>query len=328
VKPRVFIAVVAILAAGIASNAQDQFKTARDLYTSAAYEEALSALTLLHTGTASSMPAERVDQYRAFCLFALGRSAEAQAVAEALIERNPLIELDTSDASPRIAAMFTDVRKRLLPRIIREQYRLGRAAVERKDFVGAEPQLLKVGQMIDEAAKIDAADETMADLRVLTDGFLELARSAKARAAQPSLPSATAPAGDHAPAASAAPASAGDATPAIYTASSADITAPIVVHQEFPVVPRALANVMVGSDKRGIVDVLIDERGDVERVTIRESLNSMYDRLVVNTARRWKYQPALKSGTPVKFLKSIGMAVKEAPASGQPDPGEGITPLF
>src|SRR3954470_17033814 len=94
VRAHVLLGAFAILAAGVAPDAQDRFKTATDLYASAAYEEALSVLTQLHDAAPSSIPAEQIGQYRAFCLFALGRSTEAQAVAAALIESNPLIELD------------------------------------------------------------------------------------------------------------------------------------------------------------------------------------------------------------------------------------------
>jgi hypothetical protein len=327
-KKQVFIAACALLAVTAASDAQDQFKAARDLYASAAYEDALSALTHVREGAGAVAESEQVDQYRAFCLFALGRTSEAQAVAGALIQRNPLMQLDAIDASPRITAMFVEVRKRLLPRLIREQYRSARAAIDGKDFANAEPQLVRVGRMIDEAVKLDATDETTADLRVLTDGFLELARSANARHAEPS-PAAgiTAAAVDHASVApTAAPPSESNTAPAVYGPGSPEVSAPVALYQEFPIVPRALANVMSGSEKKGIVEVLIDEKGDVEHVTVRESINSMYDSLIVTAARRWKYQPALKSGTPVKFLKSIGITMKGSSSPAQPE--DSITPLF
>src|SRR5438045_3483107 len=53
--------------------AQDPLSTARDLYASASYEEALVMLTGLREGSAAATVVEQVDQYRAFCLFALGR---------------------------------------------------------------------------------------------------------------------------------------------------------------------------------------------------------------------------------------------------------------
>jgi hypothetical protein len=323
VKQRVLVAAVALLTAGIvAADAQDVLKEARDLYASAAYEEALTALTELHKTSAPTAPLDQIDQYRAFCLFALGRSGEAATIAESLIKKNPLVELDPQDASPRIAAMFDDVRKRVLPGLIREHYRSARSTMDRKEFAEAVPQLVRVGEMIDQAQKLGASDETIADLRVLVDGFLELARAAaeprKAETsskAEPILPEraaedASAPATD-----AGAPAAAG---PTIYDAQSAGIAVPTVVRQDFPPIPQLLDATMPKSSKSGVLEVIIDERGDVEQARIRESLHPIYDTIVTTAARHWKYRPAIKSGTPVKFRKSIGFGVKENTAPGEP----------
>jgi tetratricopeptide (TPR) repeat protein len=186
VTQHVLAAAVAFLAAGVVANAQDQLKVARDLYTSAAYEEALTALTDLQKSIGAAAPLDQIDRYRAFCLFALGRSGEAQTVAESLIKKDPIIELE--DASPRIAAMFDDIRKRLLPTLIREQYRSARSTIDRKEFAEAVPQLERAGRMIDAAQRVGAADETIGDLRVLVDGFLELTRAAAGPSTQSSRP--------------------------------------------------------------------------------------------------------------------------------------------
>jgi Gram-negative bacterial TonB protein C-terminal len=74
---------------------------------------------------------------------------------------------------------------------------------------------------------------------------------------------------------------------------------------------------MPKSGKSGILEVIIDERGDVEQVTIREPLHPVYDTIVTTAARYWKYRPAIKSGTPVKYRKSIGFGVKETMAPGE-----------
>src|SRR5437763_299845 len=162
--------------------AQDRLSAARDLYAAAAYEDALTTLGRANDGASAAPSAgdiERVEEYKAFCLFALGRNQDAQSTAEGLIGRNPLLQVD-ADASPRIAAMFADVRKKLMPSLVRERYRTARAAIDRKEYSAAEPQLTYLRRMLDEADKIGAADETMGDLRVLVDGFMELTRAAAA----------------------------------------------------------------------------------------------------------------------------------------------------
>ena len=111
------------VAAASAEARQDQLDAAKDLYASAAYEEALSTLSRLSEGgVAAPAVARQVDEYRAFCLYALGRTAEAESMAESIIRREPLAELNTADASPRVEAMFAGVRKRVLPSLIRDQY--------------------------------------------------------------------------------------------------------------------------------------------------------------------------------------------------------------
>jgi TonB family protein len=158
---------------------------------------------------------------------------------------------------------------------------------------------------------VGAADETTADLRVLVDGFLDLARSAESRVKPQPAQASAGTNGGAAPDGTAAAPPPTPMPPRIYDAGSADVVPPVALHQDFPVVPRALATVMSRTQKSGIVDVLIDEKGDVERVTVRESLNPMYDTLLLTAAKRWKYRPATKAGTAVKFVKSIGIVVKE-----------------
>ena len=55
----------------------------------------------------------------------------------------------------------------------------------------------------------------------------------------------------------------------------------------------------------GILDVVIDETGGVVDATMRQSMNSSFDTLLVRTARRWKYRPAMKDGVPVRFVKTL-----------------------
>ena len=53
------------------------------------------------------------------------------------------------------------------------------------------------------------------------------------------------------------------------------------------------------------IDVLINERGTVDEVTVKQSVTPAYDALVVAAARRWRYKPAFKDGVPVKFVSTV-----------------------
>jgi TonB family protein len=291
------VAVVCVSVASAAA-AQDSLGAAKDLYAAAAYEEALSTLTRLNTAGAESSATSEIDQYRAFCLFALGRTGEAESIAEAVLTKEPLLSLDARDASPRIVAMFEAVRARILPRVIRDEYKSARTALDRKEFSDALPALEHVSRMIDAARKSGAPDDALGDLGVLVDGFTELARStvetrAAAEQAQRANMSAT-------------PARAGDP---LYDASSPDVSPPVVLTQQVPPVPPALRTVMARG-RAGVLDIVIDKDGNVDHVAMRESVNAMYDKLVLTAARSWKYKPATKDGVPVRYQKSVTLALQ------------------
>ena len=325
--------------------AQDPLGAAKELYASAAYDEALSALERLRPGASPPLALE-IDQYRAFCLFALGRTKEAEAVAESVVRANPLVELHAADTSPRIVALFAELQKRLLPGLIRERYRTARASMEEADTEATHDELTLVQRMLAKAKSVGAWDDALADINVLVDGFLELNRTTAERraAAKPVAPSASAEPDASNPAVTAAaspdvapsavpqvstaapapaPASAVAVEPlsapsaggalarsAVYSALDTHVTGPVALRQEIPRVPANLALSMRTGKRNGIIEVTIDERGRVETALMRESVNAVFDGMVLTAARTWQYQPAKLEGTPVRYLKRIAIALQ------------------
>jgi TonB family protein len=53
------------------------------------------------------------------------------------------------------------------------------------------------------------------------------------------------------------------------------------------------------------IDLLINEQGTVEEVTVKQPVTPAYDKLIVAAARTWRYKPALKEGVPVKFVSTV-----------------------
>ncbi|HJZ71095.1 MAG TPA: energy transducer TonB [Vicinamibacterales bacterium] len=307
---------LALIVGAAAPGAQDALSAAKDLYASAAYEDALATLERLD-GAASPDATRQIDEYRAFCLFALGRTQEAESVAEALIRRQPLATLETADTSPRLERMFSDVRRRLLPSLIREQFRSARTEIDRKEFSTAEPPLTEARLMIAEARRLGVQDDGLGDLSVLVDGFLDLIRASidqrpapkteavatvatVATNAPPPLPAAPQP---PAPAARSTSAPAHGA--AIYTVADEGVSPPITIDQRVPAMDPQLQTIARSTKRTGMFDIVIDESGRVVEATVRRSLNTSFDSLVVRTASRWRYQPARKDGVPVKFVKTI-----------------------
>src|ERR1700704_2209701 len=96
----ILIVGVVVVAAGAGLGAQDTLVAAKDLYASAGYEDALSPWSGVDGGSSAPEVARQVDEYRAFCLYALGRTREAESIAESMVRKQPLAGLDAR-GSPR-----------------------------------------------------------------------------------------------------------------------------------------------------------------------------------------------------------------------------------
>ena len=97
------------------------------------------ALAMLGRLNAAELPPDEgrtADQYRALCLLALGKTAEASLAIESVVAAEPLYHPD-ADVSPRVRAVFTDVRKRLLPGLVQQKYAIAKTAYDHKDFRAA-----------------------------------------------------------------------------------------------------------------------------------------------------------------------------------------------
>ena len=175
-----FVIASALTAPGL--SAQDIMQSVKDLYASAAYEDALSAVGKIDTSATANLDAE---QYRVFCLVALGRMDEADQAVEALLMAHPEYRPDAAQASPRIQSLFTQVRRRVGPALVKRMYQQGRAAMERKDRDEAVAQFEAMLRVANDADV--RTDTTVAELRELGAGFLELSKTlpAKPKVADP-----------------------------------------------------------------------------------------------------------------------------------------------
>ena len=281
------------------------FDTARDLYAAAAFEEALASLDRID-GTALPTPREArlVDEYRIFTLYALRRGADAEAAAASLIRSDPSASLQSEDASPRIRAMFDAVRARVLPQLITERYQAGRAALERKELAAAERELTAAARAIDAATAAKIPASGLADLRMLVDGFLLLAKAQpveKSTVADPApakIPNATAAAGT------------ATAAKSVYGIHDIDVVPPVALQQRLPEVPASLHQPLVHTNRMLVLNLTIDETGKVRRAQIMTPINPVYDRMVTDAASRWRYRPATRRGVAVSYLKVLSVTVQ------------------
>jgi hypothetical protein len=277
--------------------ADDSLSAARDLYASAAYEDALAMLSRLNTAALRSEDGRVADQYRALCLLALGKTTEASQAIEAVVAADPAYHPSEGDVSPRVRAVFSDVRRRLLPGLVQQKYAFAKTAYDRKDYKTAVVNFGQVLQLFDDPDLSPAAGKPpLSDLRVLADGFHQLSLQAMAPPPAPDPPPVAAVAKPVAPAA--------PDPPKIYSSADTGVVPPVAIRQELPPFAGAIDRPITGA-----LEVLIDETGRVTSATMRGPVLPSYDRMAIAAAQTWRYRPATLNGVPVKFRKFIQVSV-------------------
>lgn len=277
---------LSLLALPATSAAQPQtLQQVRELYSQAAYEDALGVLSRL-PDTESATEAGR---YRAACLIALGRTDEAQKTVAALIEKSPEYQPDPSDTSPRVLELFRTTKRQLLPQIARRMYSDAKAAMDRKELPAAIKGFEDLIRVIEEPALKE--ETTLSELKLLASGFLELSQ-AQLAAAKPGAAAATA----------AAPVGELPATPPV-------IVAAVPVRQNFPawVPPDTMSQ---RSGYQGAVRVRIGADGKVTAATMITTVHPAYDAMLLEAARNWQYEPARQNGVPVVSERTVQVVLK------------------
>jgi TonB family protein len=294
-NPRVccLVATCIVLTVPVAASGADaDLATAKSLYASASYDEALHVLDSLEAA-APAGDAAQIEQYRALCLVAIGRTAEAEQSLERIVLAHPLYHFEGEEVSPKLITLYQSVRKRVLPAAAKDLYANAKAKFESKQFEEAAAGFEQVMAVINEAGE---GSSTLADLKQLSDGFLLLSQSevaaaeaaraarAKAAASPPPPPVVTAP--------------------PVYTLSDGDVTPPVAISADPPAwSPRSA--IFAERSFKGLLQVVIDEQGNVESLTLEQPVSPDYDAELLDAAKRWKFSPATKDGRPVKFMKRL-----------------------
>jgi len=296
----------ALLGSASPARADDRLAEALRLYDDATYTRALEVLDQLTV----LEPSPRVHQYRALCLIALGRPDAAERAMADIVAADPFFALEAEAASPRIAAQFASVRRRLLPPLIRRgfadataQYREGATARARQRFDD-------VLRLLDDPAL--QADQSLADLALVAGAFVELTKAqtpppsiaviSRPIVVAPALPVIAAPA-DPAPAPPAASSSAVVASapgPMRVTASAPAAFEPAVamvrpLPRWTPPDPRTATRAYSGA-----IALEVDANGRVVAAASRKTIHPAYDPVVLAAARQWVFQPARQNGRPIK----------------------------
>jgi hypothetical protein len=321
---------------------QDTLAHAKSLYAAASYDEALVILDKL----SPAEDATGVAEYRVFCLLALGRRDDATREIEGILRKNPFYRPAADEVPPRIQATINDVRRQFIPTLVLNSYAEAKAAYDRKD-PAAVKQFDRVLALLEDPDAKGVA--VLKDLQTVVVGFRDLSKgfaapppvAAPPKAAAPAVPasgaaspnSAAAGEGDSPPPTpTASPVSAtkpaAPATPApnpaanarprasippsaeklVYGVEDLDVDEPVAVIQRLPVWSPMGSEVK--GEFKGLLQIVIDPRGNVTSAEMRVSAHPKYDADLIRMARGWKFRPASKNGVPVAYTKLIDIMLR------------------
>ena len=274
---------------------------ARASYAAGNYEEALSRLPT----TPGDATVGEVDEYRALCLLALGRSADAERSLEDLVTRQPLFKMSDTDISPRLVTMFRDTRRRLLPSTARDLYTKAKTDYENQQYAASSAEFKNLLAILDDEDLADATS-TLSDLRLLADGFAKLADAAAAATSAAAGPP-PAPTAQPSPSPATPPGPTADPSAKTYTDDDATVTPPVAILAPYPTwhPPSRAFN----QEYHGLLRVVIDATGHVESAAMIVPVNAAYDPLLLAAAKDWTFKPAQLNGENVRYMKQISVSL-------------------
>jgi TonB family protein len=284
--------------AGARAQPGPSLQEARALYDSASFDDALTVLNRLARAQPETDVVD-VQRYRALCLLALNRTADAQTAIEIVLSREPLYTLSEGDAPPRMRSAFSDVRRRLLPKVTEQLYTSAKLAFDRKEYALASTQFSDLLRFLDEP---DARElPSLKEFRMLTAGFRDLSTAAQATVAKadaPPPPAASVP----------APPSPSPASSPSIPPTGGNLVPPVTISQQMPL--WLAMTELLPRGGRGIIRIIISDQGSVEEARVVESVHTVYDSLLLSAARTWKYEPAKLDGKPVRYVKLIEVVLR------------------
>jgi tetratricopeptide (TPR) repeat protein len=261
------ILVLSVSSSAAAQATEIDFKA---LYAAAEYDKALEVV--------ASLDGLEAQQYKALCLLALGRTADASTAIESLVNASPTFIPSSEDAPPRFVELVTKVRQKLLPTVARRVFTEGRERFNEKQNEEAVKRFSLVLTLLKDPAFTDL--NAKQDLETLATGFMDLAKAATTPVKVVAAPA------EAIPPPSAAPSPAAIAVPP-------KVVPPIALVQTVPPMPTDIA---ARPGAKLVLVVQIDAAGRVTAANVKESAHPRYDRIVALATRDWRYTPATLNG--------------------------------
>jgi periplasmic protein TonB len=92
---------------------------------------------------------------------------------------------------------------------------------------------------------------------------------------------------------------------AVYTSADADVTPAALLRPHLP----SQAPISVLPDDVGTLELTVTETGTVAHVKLISASSRYQERMLVAAAKTWRFQPAMKNGSPVRFRTRVRITV-------------------
>ena len=168
---------VASSSIGLAATPDDTLVAARAAYLATDYEHALTILSAPGDPTL----ADQSDVYRALCLLALGRMNDVDRVLRSIATRNPSFRMSDAEVTPRMIALYEEVRRSTVEGMARDAYADGKMHFDAGRFAEASARFGAAIALLGPDDRSQGEGSQADDLRQLARGFKDLADSEIAR---------------------------------------------------------------------------------------------------------------------------------------------------
>ena len=76
----------------------------------------------------------------------------------------------------------------------------------------------------------------------------------------------------------------------------------MTIRQDLPQWPSRLGT---APQRVGVFEIVIGPSGVVVQAQVKQSIHPLYDALLLDATRNWRYQPATKGGASTTYLKTL-----------------------
>ncbi len=252
-----------------------------DLYWNGEYEQTLAVLVAVAPEALADFERLEYYKYRGFSHMALGDLDAAHEDFVGLLLTDPGYSFDPSMVSPKIIEQLETAKET----VVKDLFSKGKTAYFEEDYETAV-------SLMDEILRMDPDYELAKEYKQLSEERVNLTEKI-ASMENPELQTEQDTTG----------------TPdedenRVYHVTS-EMTPPVLLQRVMPEYPRFDSRIK--REGRVIILIVIEKDGTVQEARVLRTVSSRIDQAAIEAVKKWRYRPALLSGTPIRVTQVVGL---------------------